>query len=55
MPRTQRLLGGPGVQFANSFAPYPLCCPARASFFTGQYTHNHRRASACTSPTRSRR
>ena len=42
MPRTQRLLGDRGVQFANSFAPYPLCCPARASFFTGQYTHNHR-------------
>ena len=42
MPRTQRLLGSQGVQFANSFSPYPLCCPARASYFTGQYTHNHR-------------
>ena len=31
MPRTQRLLGSQGVQFANSFSPYPLCCPARAS------------------------
>lgn len=41
MPRTRRLLGGEGVTFANSFSPYPLCCPARASFLTGQYTHNH--------------
>jgi arylsulfatase A-like enzyme len=41
MPRTRRLLGGRGVRFLNSFAPYPLCCPARASYFTGQYTHNH--------------
>ncbi len=42
MPQTERLLGGGGVTFANSFSPYPLCCPARASIFTGQYTHNHR-------------
>lgn len=41
MPRTRKLLGDGGVTFANSFAPYPLCCPARASIFTGQYTHNH--------------
>ncbi len=27
--------------FRNSFSPYPLCCPARASFLTGQYAHNH--------------
>lgn len=42
MPRTRRLLGGRGVTFSNSFSPYPLCCPARASFLTGQYTHNHK-------------
>lgn len=42
MPRTRRLLGGQGATFANSFSPYPLCCPARASIFLGQYTHNHR-------------
>ncbi len=41
MPNTRRLLGSNGVTFTNSFAPYPLCCPARASIFTGQYTHNH--------------
>ena len=42
MPETRRLLGRKGVRFVNSFAPYPLCCPARASMLTGQYTHNHR-------------
>jgi arylsulfatase A-like enzyme len=42
MPLTQRLIGDQGVTFANSLAPYPLCCPARASVLTGQYAHNHR-------------
>lgn len=41
MPHTRRLLGDQGVRFTNSFSPHPLCCPARASFITGQYTHNH--------------
>jgi arylsulfatase A-like enzyme len=42
MPWTRRLLGSKGVTFANSFAPHPLCCPARASVLSGLYTHNHR-------------
>jgi arylsulfatase A-like enzyme len=29
------------TNFANSFASYPLCCPSRATFLTGQYAHNH--------------
>ena len=41
MPNVQRLIGDRGVRFVNSFSPYSLCCPARASFLTGQYTHNH--------------
>ena len=41
MPNVQRLIEDRGVRFVNSFSPYPLCCPARASFLTGQYTHNH--------------
>ena len=41
MPNVQRLLQRRGLTFENSFAPYPLCCPSRASFLTGQYAHNH--------------
>ena len=42
MPRTRALLADQGVTFENGFAPYPLCCPARASLLTGLYTHNHK-------------
>ena len=41
MPATRRLVGDAGVRFVNSFSPYPLCCPARASVLTGRYAHNH--------------
>jgi N-acetylglucosamine-6-sulfatase len=40
-PALRRLVADHGVTFTNSFAPYPLCCPNRASFLTGQYAHNH--------------
>ena len=40
-PRLRRLVAHDGLTFENSFAPYPLCCPARASFLTGEYAHNH--------------
>jgi N-acetylglucosamine-6-sulfatase len=40
-PYTSRLMARTGVRFENSFSPYPLCCPARASFLTGLYAHNH--------------
>ncbi|WP_148077119.1 sulfatase family protein [Nocardioides aurantiacus] len=42
MPRTRRLVGDRGLSFENSFAPNPLCCPSRASFLTGRYSHHHR-------------
>jgi len=35
MPETRQLITRQGVRFANSLAPYPLCCPARASVLTG--------------------
>jgi N-acetylglucosamine-6-sulfatase len=41
MPWTRRLIGNQGVDFRNSFAPFPLCCPTRASTLTGKYAHNH--------------
>ena len=42
MPFTRTLMRTQGLEFRNSFSNFPLCCPARASFFSGQYTHNHR-------------
>ena len=41
-PNVQRHVTGRGLQFANSFSPLPLCCPARSSFLLGQYAHNHK-------------
>jgi N-acetylglucosamine-6-sulfatase len=41
MPQTRRLIGAAGVSFSNSFVSYPMCCPSRATYFTGQYAHNH--------------
>ena len=41
MPRTRRLVGEAGVTFTRYYASYPVCCPARATFFTGQYAQNH--------------
>lgn len=40
MPETRRYFNS-GLSFANTFATTPLCCPSRASIFTGQYMHNH--------------
>lgn len=41
-PNARRYIADRGVDFRNSFSPFPLCCPARASFLLGQYAHNHR-------------
>lgn len=40
-PNLRKLIAEHGVTFENSFSPFPLCCPARASFLLGQYAHNH--------------
>lgn len=42
MPSLRRLVTDRGLKFRNSFSPYPLCCPSRASFLSGQYAHNHK-------------
>ena len=40
MPKLQRLITDRGVSFTNFFTPNPVCCPSRASYLTGQYSHN---------------
>jgi arylsulfatase A-like enzyme len=40
MPRTRRLIGHAGTTFDRFYATDPLCCPSRATFFSGQYAHN---------------
>jgi N-acetylglucosamine-6-sulfatase len=41
LPRTRELVGGAGVSFDNYYVSYPLCCPSRATYLTGQYAHNN--------------
>jgi N-acetylglucosamine-6-sulfatase len=41
MPLTNRLVGRAGTTFENAIATYPLCCPSRSTFLSGQYEHNH--------------
>jgi arylsulfatase A-like enzyme len=41
MPRTQALLAASGVAFDRSYVSYPVCCPSRATYLSGQYAHNH--------------
>jgi arylsulfatase A-like enzyme len=42
MPLTRRLIGDAGTTFHDAFVSFPLCCPSRATFLTGQYAHNNR-------------
>jgi arylsulfatase A-like enzyme len=41
LPNIKKHLVDRGVIFDNSFAGDSICCPSRATFFTGQYVHNH--------------
>jgi arylsulfatase A-like enzyme len=41
MENTRREFVDRGTQFTQAFATTPLCCPSRASIFSGLYPHNH--------------
>jgi arylsulfatase A-like enzyme len=42
MDDTRRIFGQGGMYFPNGVVTTPLCCPSRASTFTGRYAHNTR-------------
>ncbi len=41
MQNVKTLLAAEGASFSRNFATFSLCCPSRATFLTGQYSHNH--------------
>ncbi len=41
MRNTEELIGAQGVRFRRAYVSYPVCCPSRATYLTGQYAHNH--------------
>lgn len=41
MPRTRAAIADQGVSFDRSYVSYPVCCPSRATYLSGQYAHNH--------------
>ena len=40
--RVRGQIGAAGTTFTRNFSTFPLCCPSRATYLTGQYSHNHR-------------
>jgi N-acetylglucosamine-6-sulfatase len=41
MPNLKELIIDHATEFTESFVSNPLCCPSRATFFTGQFSHNN--------------
>jgi N-acetylglucosamine-6-sulfatase len=41
MPKLETHLLRKGVWFSQCFTTFPLCCPSRVTYLTGQYAHNH--------------
>ena len=42
MPTVMRQLVRRGTDYTRFINSYPLCCPARTTLMTGQFSHNHR-------------
>ena len=40
LPAVKSLIGDAGVTFTDNIVSFPICCPSRASFLTGEYAHN---------------
>jgi arylsulfatase A-like enzyme len=40
MKKTEAALAQKGTRYLNAFSVTPLCCPSRATIFTGRYAHN---------------
>jgi arylsulfatase A-like enzyme len=41
LQETGRLFASEGTEFSDAYATTPMCCPSRASIFSGRYVHNH--------------
>jgi arylsulfatase A-like enzyme len=41
MPQLRRRVSKPGIRFRSAYVPNPACCPSRASFYTGTYSHTN--------------
>jgi N-acetylglucosamine-6-sulfatase len=41
MTKTREGIARAGTTFTRMIATYPLCCPSRSTYLTGQYSHNH--------------
>jgi N-acetylglucosamine-6-sulfatase len=41
MPQLRRRVMQRGIRFSAAYVPNPSCCPSRASFYTGTYSHTN--------------
>lgn len=41
MPQLRRRVSSRGLRFRSAYIPNPSCCPSRASFLTGTYSHTN--------------
>jgi arylsulfatase A-like enzyme len=41
MRRTREWMGKGGVRYPQAYVTTPMCCPSRATIFSGRYAHNH--------------